>query len=105
MANRDEQFEQWAKATWEKLLHAHESGAYIDVNESDDPAEGWFGVNEETGEWEPTGTPYLTILARAAFDLVVHTIVNVEADTMETPLVQLIAGIPDMAELPEETNE
>lgn len=62
--NRDEQFQQEARAIWQKLLSVL---GYIDVGEGDDPADGW-GLPED-GDYRPG---YQTVLARCLYDFAVR---------------------------------
>jgi hypothetical protein len=87
----DTHFSGFARALWKDLLDANSDG-YIDVNEWDDP----------------TDTPnYIKIIARRAYDLVLHTLWQTTPASGSTiakyqglTIAEIANAIPGLPELP-----
>lgn len=92
---RDTQFTGFAQLLWQDLLDANGMG-YINTKEGDDPSVGW-------GPAYPAYPGYLTIIARRAYDLVLHTI-----DSMNPIAPQcldndeIVHATPDLTEWPKQ---
>ncbi len=90
---RDTHFTGFAKLLWDDLLEANGHG-YIDVNADDNPADGWSSLD---GRVERPG--YLTVIARRAYDLVVHALNTCSLEAFEI-MGNGAQEVPDLKEWP-----
>jgi len=95
---RDNHFAGFAKLLWDDLLEANGHG-YIDVNADDNPADGWSSLD---GRVERPG--YLTVIARRAYDLVVHALNTCSLEAFEI-MGNGAQEVPDLTEWPRSEQE
>lgn len=89
MSQKDTQFAGFAKAVLIRMLEQRE----------------WLGMDFNRDDREEV-EEYSAIIARAAYDLVQHTLLNVEHINLDRlAIAEHVARIPDMAALLEEKGE